>query len=266
MSIVTIATPFNIDLEFKTAAFNKRFLAWLIDLVIICAYNYIVEYFILRPFHLDSDVATVIFILFTALPSFLYNLIFETFFNGQSIGKKLAGVKVISRTGNEATFSQYLIRWLLGFGNYIMYAMPYIIEAAIRNPGYIFFFIFVLLFYIPDLLSFGISSKSQRLGDLAAGTVVIDNNYDASINETIYLEIEDEHYMPLYPQVMRLTDRDINGIRNLLDVKNESKDNYTYTAQVAARIKEVLSIESDLESSDFLLQLLRDYNYLTRKY
>ena len=262
MSIVTIATPFNIDLEFKTAGFNRRFLAWLIDLLVICAYNYIVVYFILRPFDMGSDTATILFILFTALPSFLYNLLFETFFNGQSIGKKAAGIKVLSKNGNEATFSQYLIRWLLGFGNYIMYAMPYIIEAAIRNPGYIFFIAFVMFFYLPDLLSFGVSSKSQRLGDIAAGTVVIDNKYDTSINETIYLDIEDDSYIPLYPQVMRLTDRDINGIHNLLNVK---KDNYSYTVQVALRIKEVLNLQSDLESSEFLHQLLRDYNYLTRK-
>ena len=264
MSIVTIATPFNIDLEFKTAGFNKRFLAWLVDLVIICAYNYIVVFFILRPLDLDSDSATVIFILFTALPSFLYGLIFETFFNGQSLGKRVAGIKVISKDGNEATFSQYLIRWVLGFGNYILWSMPYIIEQAKKSPGFIFFMIVPMFFYLPDILSFGITSKSQRLGDLAGGTVVIDNKYDTSINETIYLEIEDDNYKPLYPQVMRLTDRDINGIRNLLDVKNKNRDNYAYTVQVAGRIKEVLGLESDLESSEFLYQLLRDYNYLTR--
>lgn len=265
MSIVTIATPFNIDLEFKTAAFGKRFLAWFIDLLVICSYNYIVEYFVLRPFNIDSDTAVVVFILFTALPSFLYHLLFETFYNGQSIGKKLAGIKVLSKDGNEATFIQYLIRWLLGFGNYILYALPYIIEAAIGNPGYIFFIVFIMFFYLPDILSFGVSPKSQRLGDLAAGTVVIDKNYDASINETIYLDIDDRDYKAVFPEVMRLSDRDINGIRNLLKVKNESRDNYAYANQVALRIKEVLSIESDLEATDFLYQLLQDYNYLTRK-
>ena len=265
MSIVTIATPFNIDLEFKTAAFNKRFFAWVIDLIIICAYNYVMQYFILQPLGIDSDAAGVVFILFTALPTFLYNLIFETFFNGQSLGKKLAGIKVLSKDGNEATFSQYLTRWLLGFGNYVILWLPYIIEEAIQHPLYIFLIIVPMFFYIPDAISFGVSEKSQRLGDLAAGTVVIDNRYDTSINETIYLEIEDDGYTPQHPEVMRLTDKDINGIRNLLDVRHASKDNYAYTVQVASRIKQVLGIESDLESSEFLYQLLRDYNYLTRK-
>jgi hypothetical protein len=143
--------------------------------------------------------------------------------------------------------------------------LPYIIEEAIQHPLYIFLIIVPMFFYIPDAISFGVSEKSQRLGDLAAGTVVIDNRYDTSINETIYLEIEDDGYTPQHPEVMRLTDKDINGIRNLLDVRHASKDNYAYTVQVAARIKQVLGIESDLESSEFLYQLLRDYNYLTRK-
>lgn len=265
MSLITIATPFNIDLEFKTAVFGKRFLAWLVDLAVLCVYCYILEYFVLRPFDVNSDASTIVFIILTALPTFLYNLLFETFFNGQSVGKKAAGIKVLSINGNEATFSQYLIRWLLGFGNYIMISLPFIVEAAIKNPAYILFLIVPMFFYIPDMLSFGISAKSQRLGDLAAGTVVIDNNYDTSINETIYLDVVHDNYVPVFPQVMRLTDRDINGIRNLLNVKNGNKDNYSYMVQVASRIKEVLGLQSDLETSEFLMQLLRDYNYLTSR-
>lgn len=265
MSLITIATPFNIDLEFKTAAFGRRFLAWLVDLGVLCSYNYILEYFVLNPLGVDSEASVIVFILFTALPTFLYNLLFETFFNGQSIGKKAAGVKVLSVNGDEATFSQYLIRWLLGFGNYIMISLPFIVEAAIKNPVYLFFLIVPMFFYIPDLLAFGISARSQRLGDLAAGTVVIDNNYDTSINQTIYLDVKEDNYTPVYPQVMRLTDRDINGIRNLLNVKNSNRDSYTYLVQVATRVKEVLEVQSDLESSEFLMQLLRDYNYLTSR-
>ena len=64
---------------------------------------------------------------------------------------------------------------------------------------------------------------------------------------------------------MKLTDRDINGIRNLLYMKEGSKDTNMYMGQVVMRIKEVLKIESDLEMRDFLWQLLQDYNFLTRK-
>jgi hypothetical protein len=122
-----------------------------------------------------------------------------------------------------------------------------------------------MILYVPDFLSVVISAKSQRIGDLAAGTVVIDKNYSSNISETIYLPVEDKDYMPAFPEVMRLSDRDINGIRNLLDVKRPSKDTARYTAQVAQKIKAVLSIESNLPDRDFLQKLLQDYNYYTNK-
>ena len=95
--------------------------------------------------------------------------------------------------------------------------------------------------------------------------MVIDANYKPDINETIYQEIEVLDYVPVFPQVMRLTDRDINGIRNLLDVQRKSKDNDNYTLQVVEKIKTVLKIESELEGYDFLRQLLYDYNFLAGK-
>ena len=122
-----------------------------------------------------------------------------------------------------------------------------------------------LILYLPDFLCVMISAKSQRIGDIAAGTVVIDNNYRSSIGETIYLQIEDAAYKPVYPEVMRLTDRDINGIRNLLNVKRPTRDTEHYMIDVTQKIKSVLGIESDLYPTDFLKQLLKDYNYFTTK-
>jgi hypothetical protein len=64
---------------------------------------------------------------------------------------------------------------------------------------------------------------------------------------------------------MRLSDKDINGIRNLLDVKRITKEHEAYTQRIAGRITEVLGITATQEPYDFLAQLLRDYNYLTSK-
>ena len=187
----------------------------------------------------------------------LYQLFFELFLNGQTIGKKIAGIKVIDKEGREPTWGQYITRWILCIGNLFIFIVPYII---LLSP---FAMIFFLVLYLPDFLCIVISAKAQRLGDLAAGTVVIDSKYRANINETIYLQIEDNNYQPLFPQVMRLSDRDINGIRNLLNVKRQSDDNTRYVIDVSQKIKTVLGIESDLYPTDFLEQLLKDYNYFT---
>ena len=259
MAIITIETPFNIDLEFKIAGVNKRALAWLIDIIIICVYYYVVLRIIYPSFRMGEATETTAAIFLIVLPVLLYQLLCEILLNGQTIGKKLAGIKVIDKEGREPTWGQYTIRWILCIGNLFIYIVPYII---LLSPIAMIFF---MILYLPDFLCIVISAKGQRIGDLAAGTLVIDNSYKANINETIYLEIEHKEYQPLFPQVMRLSDRDINGIRNLLNMKRQSSDITNYNIEVAQKIKRVLGIESDLYPTDFLQQLLQDYNYYTAK-
>lgn len=266
MSTLVISTPFNIDLEFRVAPFMKRVWATLIDMLVISAYAFVVIRFVLMPLTSVSDMAETTMVVIISVPTFLYHLLMEVFFNGQSIGKKVVGIKVMDKEGNEPTLSQYLLRWILGFSNYILFAVPYIIYLVIMSGGaYVLLLVFVLIFYMPDVISVAISSKSQRLGDLAAGTVVIDQKAVTGIDETIYLDIEEDNYQVQFAEVMRLSDRDINGIRNLLALKSNTKEVDHYMIDVSQRIKEVLSLESNLPPNEFLRQLLQDYNYLTRK-
>ncbi len=259
MASIIIGTPFNIDLEFRTAAVNKRIMAWLVDIIIICLYYYCMLRFIYPLMGKGEGIGTVAELFIIVIPVLLYQLAFELLLNGQTIGKMLAGIKIIDLEGREPTWGQYITRWLLCLGNLFVYVVPYVI---LRQPVALFF---LMILYLPDFLCVAISAKSQRIGDLAAGTVVIDKSYAANINETIYLEIPDEHYQPVFPGVMRLTDRDINGIRNLITNGRSGRDNEAYMTQVMEKIKRVLGIESDLPPLDFLQQLLRDYNYYTGK-
>ncbi len=259
MSIITIGTPFNIDLEFRIAPFGKRLAAWLVDIVIITLYFYLMIIFVKPLFYKGSATAVGTEIFIIILPVMLYQLVFELFSNGQTIGKKALGIKVIDKSGQEPTLGQYIIRWMLCIGNLFIYLIPY---ALISSPALLIAFIFI---YLPDFLSVMISAKSQRISDFAAGTVVIDKNYRSNISETIYLNIEQKDYQPIFPQVMRLNDRDINGIRNLINEKRGSKDTDNYMYQVVDKIKSVLAIQTELDGYPFLEQLLKDYNYFTSK-
>jgi len=259
MGIITIGTPFNIDLEFSIAPFGKRFAAWLVDMIIISLYYYLMIIFVSPLFSRSSATAEGTEIFLLDLPVIFYQLTFELFSNGQTLGKKALGIKVIDKNGQEPTFGQYLIRWMLCIGNLCILLMPY---AFLGNAVVIFVVLFI---YLPDFLCVIISAKSQRISDFAAGTVVIDKNYRSNISETIYLNIEQKDYQPLFPQVMRLNDRDINGIRNLINERNVSKETETYMFQVVDKIKSVLAIETEIDGYQFLEQLLRDYNYFTSK-
>ncbi len=241
MSVITVTTPFNIDLEFRIAAFHKRLLAWMIDIVLVYTYIILMDKYIVDPLSMYESLGSTASILIVSIPAILYHLLCEVFMNGQSIGKKALGIKVLDMNGNEATLSQYLLRW-----SFRLFDMVITLCAG-------------------AVLSTALSKHSQRLGDLVAGTVVIDQRARTDIDDTIYLELTDEDYKPVFTEVMNLSDRDINGIRNLLDKKGQSKDTEIYMAQVAQRIRDVLKIETDLTPRELLQQLLRDYNFLTSK-
>lgn len=267
MSIIKITTPFNIDLEFKIAAFQKRIAAWMVDLLVICTYYYLMLRFIYPLYKGGEALQSSAEIFLVVIPVMIYQVVFELFLNGQTLGKKVAGIKIIDTEGQEPTWGQYIIRWILCIGNLYVYIIPYLLVQVLYNgmAAGIVLVLVLLILYLPDFLSVVISANSQRIGDFAAGTVVIDKNYKSNINETIYLQIEKTDYVPLFPQVMKLTDRDINGIRNLLNMKKPSNDTSHYITDVALKIKTVLGIESDLYPLDFLQQLLEDYNYYTTK-
>src|SRR6266545_3650277 len=90
----------------------------------------------------------VAFLLTFAL-AWAYFILFEWLGNGQTIGKRLFGLRVIADDGAPASFTAVFVRNLVRVVDFL--------------PG----------FYGFGLLAIVVSSKSQRLGDLAAGTYVV---------------------------------------------------------------------------------------------
>ena len=103
--------------------------------------------------------------------------------------------------------------------------------------------------------------KQQRLGDILAHTLLINTRQSESINDTIFLEISDK-YVPSFPQVMQLSDRDINSLKGILDTARRRGD-YNLAEMASEKIKNHLKIQTTLSAFDFLEVLLKDYNYLS---
>src|SRR5688572_15677241 len=114
MSTIRIATNFNIDLEFTAAPFHRRLFAWVLDIIVLIFYVYIVEK-LLDSFNWSFQYTEA----FTALkmiaylPLITYHLLCEIFMNGQSVGKRIMGLRVISENGSKPSISQYIIRWFI---------------------------------------------------------------------------------------------------------------------------------------------------------
>lgn len=261
VSIINIGTTFNIDLEFEIAPFHKRLFAYIIDFFILIVYLLGMKAVLYDAMGMEMRENIGFDIIVISLPMFLYSLIAEVIMNGQTIGKRLMSIRVISMTGGEPTLGQFILRWITKF-----FEWPFLF-------GYVFVSTYNVVFVyaiITGILGIGVviiitvTPNSQRLGDLAAGTAVVNTKTDLSISDTVFMNIATNNYKVVFPQVMRLTDSDINTIKSVLTQARKRK-NEELTYRVQNKIKEVLLIESELPAADFLEKLLEDYNYLATR-
>ena len=275
MSVVTISTPFNIDLEFNASPLVKRGLAYAIDLLIlflyVLIYNYLLGRFVRE---LPETLGLVLEFLIYYLPLSFYFFILEIALNGRSPGKIIMGLRVVNINGGKASLIQYLLRalfrsfpfaWIVAWVIVAIFSSTFNAKDGTEAIGTIIENILRYLIVLGMFLYYAVSKTGQRIGDKIANTLVIQDKTKTDIHKTIYLDIHDTAYKPLYPEVMRLTDRDINGIRNLLDVRRLTPDSEAYMARISERITTVLGITTEQAPYDFLAQLLRDYNFLTSR-
>lgn len=244
MSELTINTTQNVTINFTAASIGHRILAFGVDVLIIMAYLTSIFLFLSKSgleYKIQSmdgwsqiAIRSIIF-----LPVMFYSLIFETFFEGQSLGKKLIRIKVVKIEGYQASFGDYLIRWLFRL-------VDIIITSGILG------FITIIL-----------SKKFQRLGDMAAGTSVITLRNNVNISSTILEEIQQD-YVPIYPLVIKLSDNDIRIIKDKF-IKAKAKRDEKLVLKLVSKIEEVTGIKNQSANNwSFISTVLKDYNYYTQ--
>lgn len=260
MSIIQIATAFNIDLEFEIAEFHKRLLAYIIDYILMIIFLFSMKYLLTAGFSVDFEENIGLDILAISVPMLLYSLLSELWMNGQTIGKKILGIRVISLAGGEPTLGQYILRWITKF-----FEWPFLFGYIIFSKEVLLIYTFITgLLGIAVVIIIAITPKSQRLGDLAAGTVVVNTKSKLTVEDTVFMEINKTDYKVMFPEVMRLSDRDINTIKSVLTQANK-RSSYEMCNRVSMKVKDVLKITTDMHSDQFLEKLLEDYNYLATR-
>ncbi|MEP6595188.1 MAG: RDD family protein [Ginsengibacter sp.] len=263
MSIIQIATPFNIDLEFEIAEFHKRLFAYMIDFSLLLLYFISMKYLYYGGTNTNEQVLkshTGIDILTISLPMLLYSLVSEILMHGQTIGKKLMGIRVVSLDGGEPTLAQYLLRWM-----FKAYEWPFLFGYAFFSRESIIVYILITgLLGIVVVIIIAVTKKSQRLGDVAANTVVVNTKSALTVHDTVFMEISQQDYKVQFPEVLKLTDRDINIIKNVINHFHKT-NNADTCDRVAYKVQQVLKVETDMYTIDFLEKLLSDYNYLATK-
>ncbi len=239
MAVISITTSQNIELEYDLASLGERMVATIIDFVILAGYIIIVSMFTNLSGGLDYKFGWVYLFLF--LPVTFYSLLCETFLNGQSVGKKAMGIKVISLNGNPASFGQYLIRWLFR-----------LVDLWIGS-------------FVLAVIMIAVTEKHQRIGDIVAGTTVVKTRPRTSLQQTLYTPVADTNYAVNYPEVTQLSDNDMQLVKEVL-INVQRSGNTPLAIQTMEKIESVLNIKSYHDDPvKFLGAVLSDYNHLTSK-
>ncbi|MEW5800694.1 MAG: RDD family protein [bacterium] len=148
-NLYTITTPENVDFSFLIAGYGSRLLSWIIDLLFIATLILAVSYLANVLIPIGQGVSSALALAAFFLINWGYFVFWEWKTGGQSPGKKLFHLRVIQNNGSKITLFQSMIRNLLR----IIDSMP--------------------VFYLVAFVSSFLSPQLQRLGDLAAGTLVI---------------------------------------------------------------------------------------------
>jgi uncharacterized RDD family membrane protein YckC len=146
-----IRTPEGIAFSFALAGPVVRCLAWIVDFLAISAFMTVANILGQIAGFISPDLAQAIMIVGYFVISIAYGVLLEWAWRGQTIGKRLLRLRVMDADGLRLQFHQVLLRNLLRFVD----CLP-------------------ALYLVGGLASF-FSRRAQRLGDIAASTVVVYN-------------------------------------------------------------------------------------------
>jgi uncharacterized RDD family membrane protein YckC len=146
---VRLVTPERIVFQHPLAGPFHRFFAYLIDLALLIALVVIGLLASLILSLWSPSVFGPALVAFFVL-SWGYQTFCEAFFNGQTVGKRVLSIRVVSEQGVPITGAQAVLRNLVG-------AVDGLLSFC----------------YLLGLTSMLLTTRFQRLGDLAAGTMVV---------------------------------------------------------------------------------------------
>ena len=231
MAESAIITGQYVRLQPTVASVGDRILAQILDWIVLFAY-------VMLAIIIAADIIKTewYYIITIGVIPLFYTLLMEIFNQGQSIGKMIMNMQVVKLDGSRPTMSAYLMRWLL-----------FMIDGPMTS--YMGLIVMVL------------TRNNQRLGDLAAGTVVIKKQkykkIQISLDEYDYLS---KGYTPRYPQAADLSLEQIDIITRTLSI--HQSDFAERTAQLARKVCEKLTIErKETDDTAFLRRIVRDYQY-----
>ena len=148
-SHITIHTPEGCEFRLHLAGIVSRTLAYLVDLLTIFLLLFLISTALASTTRFAPDLSVILITFMAFLLTFGYGIFMEYKYEGRTVGKLILSLRVMNEQGMKLCFYQIAIRNLL--------------KTLLLLPG----------FPLIDGVVFLLSNRSQRLGDLLAGTIVI---------------------------------------------------------------------------------------------
>ena len=148
-SDLVVATPERVSFDYQVAGLGTRAIAQVLDLLIVSAIL-IAVYFVAVAVSLAQVVTgQLIGILGSFVVIFGYFWMSEALWSGQTVGKRAFRLRAVGDRGEPLTFAQAGIRNVVRIVDFLPYG------------------------YGVGLIALFVNGKGKRLGDLAAGTIVV---------------------------------------------------------------------------------------------
>jgi uncharacterized RDD family membrane protein YckC len=146
---LVVATPERVSFEYQVAGLGTRAIAQVLDLLIVTGILVAVYFAALVVTFANSSTATLILVIGAFVTIFGYFWLSESLWSGQTVGKKAFRLRAVGDRGEPLTFGQAGIRNVVRIIDFLPYG------------------------YGVGLVVLFANGKGKRLGDLAAGTIVV---------------------------------------------------------------------------------------------
>ena len=237
MPISDIITGQFVYIEQTPASIGDRIMARVIDAFVVGVFFAAVTQFLsYTTKHINDDTAVIAFVIIAYMPVLMYTFLSELLFGGRTIGKYAMHTQVVMADGSAPTAGALFLRYVCE-----------IVDIGFMCLG----LIFILC-----------TKRHQRLGDMAAGTLVI-RQRDAgrmrvSLDEFAYARRD---FQPTYPAAASLNERQAEVISRALLTAERNNKAYERLDNLAAKVSATLKVKYDMECSAFLTAVLNDYKY-----
>lgn len=246
MKSIDVETAQQVAINYSLAGVMQRILAFIIDSFAIGAIYYILVLILVSFFPRNGDFSELYVYLILMPIIMFYHLLFEYFMNGQSLGKKALGIRVIKTNGERPEFIDYLTRWMFR-----------LVDITFSSG----------IVAVVSILS---TNKSQRLGDIIANTVVVQVQSQQSYKLSDVLKMVNiKDYDVSFSLAKNFSEEQMLVVKETLD-RYQKFPNETHMKALnslsgyVAKKMDVKTPQGSKNSSVFLKTVLRDYVYLTR--